>query len=161
MIQKRNSGKQRAIKTCPPDLKIIASSCRINSSLNFNTRELRHLSEIICYTLLFIGKKWMFSALKPQRTAAAFLTGSVIPRSGAPVVWLKFPQSSPHPLRCLPPHWQSTHIQNNPPAVIATNTKQNKTKKCLSGGKQQFQWIQSGAGIDGGETWQSERLIFI
>lgn len=40
----------------------------------------------------------------------------------------KIPTILPHPLHCLPPHWQSTHIQNNPPAVIAINTKQNKTK---------------------------------
>lgn len=49
-----------------------------------------------------------------------------IPWSSAPVVGLS--SHNPPLPSCLPPHWQSSHIQNNPRAVIAINQKQNKTK---------------------------------
>lgn len=76
--------------------------------------------------------------------------------------WSKFPQSSP-PLSILSPHWQSSHIQNNPRAVIAIYQKQNKTKNVyLVGNSSPSEYsLERGRKTKTKKNWQSELLIFI
>lgn len=67
--------------------------------------------------------------------------------------WSKFPLFAA-PLPRLNPHWQPSHIRNNPQAVIAIK------KTCLSGWKQQSQWIRTTMGSEVNKMLQNVALIF-
>lgn len=66
------------------------------------------------------------------------------------VVGLKFPLSTSPPPSRLPPHWQSSHIWNNPLAIIAINKK-----NLFIWSEQQSQWIHATMGSEGknGKEW--------
>lgn len=90
----------------------------------------------------------------PPYVAAMLL--ECIPWSSAPVVGLSS-HNPPLPSR-LPPHWQSSHIQNSPRAVIAINQKQNKTKNVYLVGNSSQSEYSLEQGVWGEKQTKSDRV---